>query len=160
VVNLHIKDVSGEHEYRRLRILGKGNKERILPLPNVLDDIFDAYIQERKVLVGDCDHLVGDTLFITTSLVPFTVDHFRYVVKVIVDNNGLLLFPKGAFLHALRHTFATVLVDNGVSVPELATLLGHKSISTTQRYLDSSANANRSIVNTSPIATSVKSSLV
>ncbi len=41
----------------------------------------------------------------------------------------------GALVHALRHAFATALVENGVSAPELQALLGHESLGTTQRYL-------------------------
>ena len=65
---------------------------------------------------------------------PFTRGTLDYLVSMWFRRAGVAP-PPGSLAHALRHTYATLLVDNGASLPELQRLLGHRDLSTTQVYL-------------------------
>ena len=109
-----------------LRILGKGNKERIVPiLPAVLDAI-DKYIKMRPF--GNAPE---DELFRSVRGLPMSA---RMAEKVVEKLRHYLQLPDYVTPHALRHTFATALLAGGADLRSLQELLGHSSLSTTQLY--------------------------
>lgn len=109
-----------------LRILGKGSKERIVPiLPSVLDAI-DKYIKVRPF--GNAPE---DELFRSVRGLPMSA---RMAEKVVEKLRHYLQLPDYVTPHALRHTFATALLAGGADLRSLQELLGHSSLSTTQLY--------------------------
>ncbi len=123
-LSLKNMDVRGRPEV--LRITGKGNKERLVPvLPTVWDSI-DKYIQVRPF-----GNMPTDELFRSVRGLPMTP---RMAQKVIENLRHYLQLPDYVTPHALRHTFATALLAGGADLRSLQELLGHSSLSTTQLY--------------------------
>lgn len=121
---LRNRDVVGRPE--TLCIIGKGNKERLVPmLPPVLDAI-DRYIAVRPFSAA-----ADDKLFRSVRGLPMSP---RMAQKVIEKVRNYLQLPDYVTPHALRHTFATALLAGGADLRSLQELLGHSSLSTTQLY--------------------------
>ena len=109
-----------------LTVTGKGNKQRVVPLLPVVGDAVADY-------VAACPHALSDAepLFRGArggALGP------RQVQQRLQDLRGLLGLPETATPHALRHSFATHLLGGGGDLRAIQELLGHASLSTTQRY--------------------------
>ena len=123
-LSLKNRDVAGRPTV--LRILGKGNKERLVPiLPAVLDAI-DKYIAVRPFGAA-----ADDKLFRSVRGLAMTP---RMAEKVVEKLRHYLQLPDYVTPHALRHTFATALLAGGADLRSLQELLGHSSLSTTQLY--------------------------
>lgn len=113
-------------------IYGKGNKERRVP---VLKQISAALEQLKKVSPRTA---AGDPVFITTHASSKTLRLGpRYVQRLLEKARVELNLPDHLTPHALRHCFATHLLNNGADLRVVQELLGHTSLSTTQRYLAS-----------------------
>ena len=109
-----------------LTIIGKGRKERQLPvLPAVRTAIAEYLAACPHALAAD------DALFVGARGGPL---HPRLVQRQVETLRGLLGLPKTATPHALRHSFATHLLGAGGDLRAIQELLGHASLSTTQRY--------------------------
>ena len=109
-----------------LRIRGKGNKERLVPvLPAVLDAI------EKYVALRPFGNAPDDALFRSVRGLAMSA---RMAEKTIEQVRNYLQLPDYVTPHALRHTFATVLLADGADLRTLQELLGHASLSTTQLY--------------------------
>jgi integrase/recombinase XerD len=107
-----------------VRVMGKGSKERLVPLGEVAVDWISRYLAARK-------KTASDTLFITSRGAGMTRQAFwklirRYAARAIP---GKKLSP-----HVLRHAFATHLINHGADLRVVQLLLGHADISTTQIY--------------------------
>ncbi len=123
-LSLRNQDVA--HRPDALRILGKGGKERIVPvLPAVLDTI-EKYIELRPFGAG-----ADEKLFRSVRGLPMSP---RMAEKVVEKLRNYLQLPDYVTPHALRHTFATALLAGGADLRSLQELLGHSSLSTTQLY--------------------------
>ena len=109
-----------------LRIVGKGNKERIVP---VLSAVYDAI--EKYVTIRPFGNAPTDELFRSVRGLPMSP---RMAEKVIEKIRNYLQLPDYVTPHALRHTFATALLAGGADLRSLQELLGHASLSTTQLY--------------------------
>ena len=122
---LNVGDVSGLGKDAALRVIGKGSKPRLVPvLPVVMQALAEwvtrhpAPAREAPLFVG----VRGERL--NPGVAQRTLRHFRRL-------NGL---PDHATPHALRHSFATHLLAGGADLRSIQELLGHASLSTTQRY--------------------------
>ncbi len=123
-LGLKNSDVSGRPDV--LRIVGKGNKERIVP---VLSAVYDAI--EKYTAVRPFGNAPTDELFRSVRGLPMSP---RMAEKVIEKLRHYLQLPDYVTPHALRHTFATALLAGGADLRSLQELLGHASLSTTQLY--------------------------
>ena len=123
-LSLKNSDVRGRPSV--LRILGKGSKERIVP---VLPAVYDAI--EKYVAVRPFGNAPTDELFRSVRGLPMSP---RMAEKVVEKLRHYLQLPDYVTPHALRHTFATALLAGGADLRSLQELLGHASLSTTQLY--------------------------
>ena len=123
-LSLKNADVRGRPD--ALRIVGKGNKERIVPILPVVLDAIDQYIRLRPFGTAP-----DDALFRSVRGLPMSS---RMAEKVIEKLRNYLQLPDYVTPHALRHTFATAMLSGGADLRSLQELLGHASLSTTQLY--------------------------
>ena len=123
-----------------LRCLGKGNKERIIPLGKTAIEVTKLYLQDlRPNLVKPAG---GDFLFLSRTGRGMTrVDIWR-VVKKYARRAGL---PRNMTVHTLRHCFASHLLSGGADLRSLQEMLGHVDIATTQIYTHVDQDRLRSI---------------
>ena len=113
-----------------IRVLGKGNKERIVPIGNKALDSIQAYRKRLRVELG----AVADEnmpLFLNNKIGRLTTRSIARIIEKTAKQCGILI-PVSP--HALRHTFATHMLDAGADLRVVQELLGHKSLSTTQKY--------------------------
>ena len=109
-----------------LRIMGKGSKERIVPVLPAVHQAIEKYIAVRPFFNAPTDEL-----FRSVRGLPMSA---RMAEKVIEKVRAFLQLPDYVTPHALRHTFATALLADGADLRSLQELLGHSSLSTTQLY--------------------------
>lgn len=117
-------DISGQPDV--LRIVGKGNKERLVPVLPAVWIAIKKYVDLRP-FGNDTD----DNLFRSVRGLPMSP---RMAEKVVEKLRHYLQLPDYVTPHALRHTFATALLAGGADLRSLQELLGHSSLSTTQLY--------------------------
>lgn len=133
LVNLRIRDLDMFNG--TLSVLGKRNKRRIIPLGDQLESDLENYIRNWPAITGAKPEF-NDYIFVTEKKVPFT----RHQIARIVQGYILKVADaRKAHPHALRHTFATHLLDAGADLMSVKELLGHSNLGTTQIYTHISA---------------------
>lgn len=129
LINLNLNDI--DFAGKRLRVLGKGKKERIIPLSDYHIDLINDYIKKRSELCIR-EQIVGHQLLINKYGSRLTDRSVRRILEKYLTLCGLpLLFSP----HSIRHTFATHLLENGADLRSIQELLGHSSLSTTEKYI-------------------------
>lgn len=126
LVNVSDVDFSGF----RIRVKGKGKKERVLPLDNFHVDMIKNYL-EKRILMVKREIKEPDALFLNKMGTRLTDRSVRRIVEKYLKMAGL---PLDYSPHDFRHTFATHLLENGADLRTIQHLLGHSSLSTTQKY--------------------------
>lgn len=114
-----------------VRVIGKGGKERLVPLGEEAIDCLQAYISQARADLMQ-KHLPCNALFVTRRGKGMTRQAFWYLIKRYAAQVGIsadMLSP-----HTLRHAFATHLLNHGADLRVVQMLLGHSDISTTQIY--------------------------
>ncbi|HLT96956.1 MAG TPA: tyrosine-type recombinase/integrase [Acidimicrobiia bacterium] len=123
-------------ELTKLFVTGKGGVTRTIPLPPEIVDVLDRYLESRKERLGPFQPT--DPLILRPNGKPLTSNVVDHLVRGWFRRAGVAP-PPGALAHSLRHTYATLLVENSGSVPEVQRLLGHADMATTQAYIDVTA---------------------
>lgn len=125
LVTLKVGDLNSAAGF--IRVLGKGSKERVVPVSRRAMRKVKGYIDEfRPPLLGKG---YSEYLFLTGRGAPMTRQRFWQTIKAFGKQIGIELSP-----HALRHSFATHLLQGGADLRSLQKMLGHSDISTTQIY--------------------------
>ena len=129
LVGLNVQSVSLKE--RVVRVLGKGNKERIIPFTAECQKVVKEYVDnERKELLRKSKELTP-ALFLNAQGERLTTRGLEYILDSIEEKTGLFV---GLHPHILRHSFATHLLENGADLRVIQELLGHESINATQVY--------------------------
>jgi integrase/recombinase XerC len=118
-------------EQRTLRVLGKGNKERLVPFHETAARVLDAYLGFRSRFLASRELPPSAALFLNQRGGRLTPTSVRTFLAQAIDNAALRTRVSP---HALRHSFATHLLNRGMDLRAIQELLGHSSLSTTQRY--------------------------
>lgn len=123
-----------DRSHQTLRLLGKGSKERIVPLYNKAFDSLDIYVRQARLALlekAHCSQSDTNRLFISDRGRPMDAAALRRRFDLLVRKAGL---PAGITPHTMRHTYATELLEGGADLRSVQELLGHSSLSTTQIY--------------------------
>ena len=127
LVSLSLHNVNLKEEYILIR--GKGNKERILPMGEIVIDCLINY--EKNVRPLFVKSRQTDDYFLTNRGFNMSRQNFFYIIKAYVLTSGI---NKNISPHSLRHAFATHLVQKGADLRSVQLMLGHSDISTTTIY--------------------------
>lgn len=114
-----------------IRVMGKGDQERLVPMNQVLSEVLWDYLQSQLPIHP------GKGLFINQWGRPLNRSTLQYLFKWYVKMAGLDV--ERISLHKLRHTFATMLLSHGTDLRTIQALLGHSEISSTQIYTHTNA---------------------
>jgi len=123
----HLKENDIEWSRKTIRILGKGNKERLIPVSEQTLHNLKVYLTEKRKQ----EHYNDIYLFNLPSGLPLYAVYINRVVKTHMLN-ATTLHKKTP--HVLRHSFATHLLNNGANIQAIKELLGHSSLAATQVY--------------------------
>ena len=127
LVSLKFNDIDLNNDF--VRVIGKGSKERIVPVSDLAIKWLSIYLnQYRPIILKNRD---SEYLFISNALKSITRQGFFKIIKQEVKRAGI---NKDVSPHVLRHSFATHLLNHGADLRVIQELLGHSDISTTQIY--------------------------
>ena len=126
LVNLTLHSIDLENSI--VRLSGKGNKERIIPLGDYTIDYLNRYLEERPNLLKKVN---TDDLFLNNHGKKMSRQGFFKILKKLLEEKNL---NTNISPHSLRHSFATHLLSGGADLRSIQVLLGHSDISTTKIY--------------------------
>ena len=130
VQSMDVSDI--DYDQRLVRIHGKGNKERIVPIGRQAMRVVKRYLEATGNIRKRMGYNTGmGPLFLNSRGGRLTSRSIGRLVKRYVTESGL---PSEISPHSMRHSFATHLLDGGVDLRSVQELLGHVSLSTTQKY--------------------------
>jgi integrase/recombinase XerC len=137
LTGLNVTDLDFRQALVKLR--GKGKKERIVPVGQKALQAIDEYIKKTTEVRKECDdNLFNNPLFLNARGKRITARSIARIVDAMTVKSGI---GRKISPHALRHTFATHLLNAGADLRSIQELLGHESLSTTQKY--TAVNINR-----------------
>jgi integrase/recombinase XerC len=134
-----LKEKHLDLDRRQIKVLGKGNKERIIPVNAGLVELLSAYLAEKK---SRFPANTNPFVLLTEKEKPPTA---RQIYDVVKKNLGLVTTAERRGPHVLRHSFATHLAGNGAELNAVKELLGHASLAATQVYTHNSIERLRDI---------------
>jgi integrase/recombinase XerC len=124
LIDLHLSSI--DLKQKQLKVHGKRNKERLIPLLDSVSNLVERYLLERSVLQSQ-----GNQLFITSKGKPI---YPNLVYRVVHSYFQKVSTKKKLSPHLLRHAFATHLLDKGADISSIKDLLGHSSLASTEVY--------------------------
>ncbi|MCL1829432.1 MAG: tyrosine recombinase XerC [Oscillospiraceae bacterium] len=147
IVNLNVNDIREDH----IRVIGKGNKERIVFLNDSTVSAINDYISVRKH-IASADK---NALFLSNRRSRMSRESIHAMVKNTLLKAGLDMTNYSS--HKLRHTCATLMLKNGVDVRTLQEILGHEHLNTTQIYTHVDSSDLRMAAAANPLGNFTKS---
>lgn len=144
LVGLNISDINFDDN--KMKLLGKGNKERIIYFNNACKNALKDYINSRENSIQD-----PEALFLSRKNKRISKRRIEQIVNESMKKIGL--YGQGYSVHKLRHTAATLMYQYGnVDTLTLKEILGHKSIATTEIYTHLSSEILKNAADNSPLA--------
>jgi len=128
LINLQISNLFFDSEY--VRVIGKGNKERIVPIGSEALKHIEIYLEHIRKKLPQYPKF-SDVLFLNRRGKPLTRVMVFLVIKKLAETSGL---NKNISPHTFRHSFATHLIEGGADLRAVQQMLGHSSITTTEIY--------------------------
>jgi len=124
LLGLDLSDIDFDHSF--IKVQGKGGKERVVPFGSRASRALRDYIEAHRRAIDE-----GGAFWVNHRGGPLTSRGLRYVLNMMVKRSAsdFHIHP-----HKIRHSFATHLLNNGADLRAVQDLLGHESLSTTQRY--------------------------
>ena len=129
IITLKISDLFFEEGF--IRVLGKGNKERFVPIHSRAQQLIDLYIKTDRNKI-EPQKGFEDTIFLNRRGKGLTRQMIFIILKNLAEKIGL---HKKISPHTFRHSFATHLLKNGADLRAIQQMLGHESITTTEVYV-------------------------
>ena len=136
---INLKEKQVDFSRKQLKILGKGNKERIIPTGVDLLAVIRDYINEKRKIFEKTD----DVLLVSSKGKKLYPKYAYNLVRSILTEEVKTLDKKSP--HVLRHTFATHLMNNGANLDAVKELLGHASLASTQVYTHNTIEKLKSV---------------
>ena len=141
LINLKLSDVDIENLSIFIS-LGKGNKDRIIPINYTLAQSLKRYLLERDRLNKTCSEFFCSL----NRNMGFTTSGLKWLTLKLREASGIKFT-----IHKLRHTFATMMLEGGCDIYSLSRMMGHSDIKTTTIYLAASAEHLRGQINKHPL---------
>ncbi len=138
------KDTQSGEYYSFLKVIGKGNKERIIYLNSACVSAYEVYIKLRPNVKGE------NALFLSQRYKRISNRRVEQIIEEKLMKSGLSGY--GFSVHKLRHTAATLMYQNGVDVRVLKEVLGHENLNTTQIYTHVSDIQIKQAMDMNPLA--------
>jgi len=129
LTTLRISDLFFEEGF--IRVLGKGNKQRFIPINTQNQKYITIYINQLRVLIPTKKEY-EDTLFLNRRGKELSRNMVFMIIRDLVSKAGI---QKTVSPHTFRHSFATHLLENGADLRAIQQMLGHESITTTEIYM-------------------------
>lgn len=145
-VNDYIKstDPKTNEQYSFLKVIGKGNKERIIYLNNACVSAYEEYLKVRPKVQNE------KALFLSKRYKRISNRRVEQIIEEKMTKSGLSGY--GFSVHKLRHTAATLMYQNGVDVRILKEVLGHENLNTTQIYTHVSDSQIKQAMDQNPLS--------
>ncbi len=159
LTGLTVGDVAGPPGERRLLVTGKGDRQRNVPIEPSLEAVIGAYQASRlrRFPTRRGRLPAGAPLFTGRAGKSMTRSALQHLVRSCYRWAGVYdRVERGTLVHALRHTFATRLGENGASATEIMELLGHGSLATSQGYIQATAREVRAAAASNPTYQTVR----
>ncbi|UKB80245.1 tyrosine-type recombinase/integrase [Chryseobacterium sp. MEBOG07] len=122
-----------------LKVIGKGNKERVVPISNELSELLKSYMEVRK------PQTEYQSYFFVNKKGKKLSEKFVYVV--VNKYLSLITTKEKRSPHILRHSFATHVLDNGAEISKVKKILGHSSLASTQVYTNANIEQLKKVFN-------------
>ncbi len=129
LVSLDVQSINLKERY--FRVIGKGNKERIVPFAIECQETIKYYLENLRDKLSRKARRPSPALFLSSKGERLTSRGLEYILKLVEEKSGTYL---GLHPHIFRHSFATHLLENGADLRVIQELLGHESINATQVY--------------------------
>ena len=143
LLSLTVGSLAGRPGERRLHVVGKGGVTRSVPVEAPLEVLLDSYLVTRGRRFGGRPARSAP-LFVDAHGAALRRGGLQYLVRQCYRHAGVHdRVAHGTLVHALRHTFATRLAEDGATATEIMRLLGHSSINASQAYIDSTNREQR-----------------
>lgn len=126
---IHLKESDVDSYNSQLKVLGKRNKERIIPIHSELRSAIKVFLEQKKKL----KEATADEIYLLTDMKGNKLSE-RFVYSTVKKYLNLVTTVEKKSPHTLRHTYATHLLNNGADINAVKELLGHSSLAATQVY--------------------------
>lgn len=137
---INLKDSDIDLHYQQIKVLGKRNKERVIPFSKVLQDSIEDYLKIRK---KDIIQFEQNQYFFVTQKGKKVYE--KLVYRTVNSYLGKVSTLRKKSPHVLRHTFATHMLNNGADLNAIKELLGHANLAATQIYTHNTIDQLKSI---------------
>lgn len=142
LINLQLSDLFFEEGF--IRVIGKGNKQRFVPINTQTQKYISSYINDIRTHI-DVQKSFEDTVFLNRRGKKLTRVMIFTIVKDLAEKAGI---HKKISPHTFRHSFATHLLERGADLRAIQQMLGHESITTTEIYMHLDKSFLKEVVNT------------